>query len=370
MRSTSTPRIDWLELNARHGEVAMHEAFDVVLGILPPEFGLTFLDGVSSRDKGRCARLIVYCLLHASSEVRLRAASDLEERANSGLLEPKTLALLALVRSWMPADRARKILDETLRTALRRERFRPLESPVRHPVELLATLPMGCGAQALFVSLEGDEGRAIVSVLLDAKRGVTDAFVLEDEAVRETESTPATGVEISEVQKEAFELMLSAALADGLAGLDPAGEIASLAEPERERLIGRSALWCADHEELGTWFEGTKVFDEAVNSTRGVREAETVFWGRLEERRGEWALRMLRTAHVLKVSRDDDEWRSFAATASAMLDGRALDTIPVMVHIFNATVDAWRDEDDVLRECGGTAAQGIAAPNALAVRAG
>ena len=123
--------VDWLELYAPNGAVAMHEAFDVVLGILPLEFGLTFMDGVSSGGKGRCARLIVYCLLHASGEVRLRAASDLEAQANSGHLESATLALLGLVRSWMPADRARKVLDETLRTALRRERFRALEPSAR-----------------------------------------------------------------------------------------------------------------------------------------------------------------------------------------------------------------------------------------------
>ena len=155
-----------------------------------------------------------------------------------------------------------------------------------------------------------------------------------------------------------------------LARLDPAGEIERLPEPERERLIGRSALWPADHEELRTWFEGTKEFDEAVKSTSEVREAEAVFWERLEERRGEWALLMLRTAHVLKVSsEDDDEWRSFAVTASAMLDGRALDTIPIVVDIFNATIDAWLGENDVLPESDGTGGQGIAAPIAVAVQA-
>ena len=154
-----------------------------------------------------------------------------------------------------------------------------------------------------------------------------------------------------------------------LARLDPSGEIASLEEPERERMIGRSAQWSADHVDLETWFEGTKVFDDAANSTRRVREAQAVLWARLEERRDEWALRVLRTAHVLKFSRDDDEWRSFAATASAMLGGRALDTIPIMVHVVGATVEAWRDEDDLLREFGGSAALEIGAPSAPAARA-
>ncbi len=151
--------------------------------------------------------------------------------------------------------------------------------------------------------------------------------------------------------------------------MDPAGEIASLPEPVRERLIGRSALWPAEHEELATWFEGTKVFDEAVKRTSGVREAEAVFWERLEERRDEWALLMLRAALVLKASRADDEWLSFVATVSAVLDGRELNTVPVMVHVVDATIEAWRNEDDVLREFRGSAALGIGAPSALAARA-
>ena len=144
--------IERFKLYAPHGSVATHEAFDVVLGILPFEFGLAFMNGVSSGGKGRCAQFIVYCLLHQSSQVRIRAVRDLEDWASSGLIEPETWPLLALVGNWMPADRARETLDETLRTALRRERFRPLDCSLRRPVELVATLPTGCGAQTLSVS--------------------------------------------------------------------------------------------------------------------------------------------------------------------------------------------------------------------------
>ena len=46
-----------------------------------------------------------------------------------------------------------------------------------------------------------------------------------------------------------------------------------------------------------------------------IRDAQGVLWARPEERRYAWALRMRRLAHVLQISRDDDEWCSFAATA-------------------------------------------------------
>ncbi len=394
--------IDRLERNAEHKDGVVHEALDVLLRVLPPEFGSMCLDHVSIRDGQLCARLIVCCLLHPSREIRLRAACDLEDRARSGLLKPDMLATLALVRSWIPADSAREILDETLRTALREERFRPPEPEPRRLVQLQVTFPTGSGQQVLFAALEGEEGLAVATVLLDARRGIRGAFVVKDSDAGNGEPARAIGAEMSEERKEAFELMLCVALADGLsadvsppaglidvalacgltklrphpmsarawlASVDPAGEIASLPEPVRERLVGRSARWPADHEELATWFEGTKEFDEAVKSTGGIREAEAVFWERLEERRGEWALLMLRAALLLKASHDDDEWRSFAATASAVLDGRDLHTVPVMVHIVNATIEAWQRENDVLPERDRTAAREFPTPDAAAARA-
>ncbi|MDE0211398.1 MAG: hypothetical protein OXJ64_16125 [Boseongicola sp.] len=75
---------------------------------------------------------------------------------------------------------------------------------------------------------------------------------------------------------------------------------------------------------------------------------------------------MLRAALALKASRDDDQWHSFATTASAVLDGRALNTIPIMIHIVGATIEAWQNEDDILREFGGSAALEIGSPNAQA----
>ena len=45
---------------------------------------------------------------------------------------------------------------------------------------------------------------------------------------------------------------------------------------------------------------------------------------------------MLRSAHVLKGSGNVD-WLSFAGTVMALLDGRALETIPIMEYVFDNT---------------------------------
>ena len=60
------------------------------------------------------------------------------------------------------------------------------------------------------------------------------------------------------------------------------------------------------------------------------------FFARLEPRREDWALRMLRSAHVLKGAGNVD-WKTFAGTAKAVLDGRALETIPIMEYVWERT---------------------------------
>lgn len=57
---------------------------------------------------------------------------------------------------------------------------------------------------------------------------------------------------------------------------------------------------------------------------------------------------MLRAGHVLKAAGDPD-WHSFAAVASALLDGHPLEDIPIMNRVFLATVDAWHEEERRLR---------------------
>ena len=60
------------------------------------------------------------------------------------------------------------------------------------------------------------------------------------------------------------------------------------------------------------------------------------FFARLEQRREDWALRMLRSAHVLKGAGNVD-WKTFAGTAKAVLDGRAFETIPIMEYVWERT---------------------------------
>ncbi len=370
--------IDRLRREAGDDDYMLHMVLDDMLGVLPDEVRPALVHHVSGRDEGFSGRMALYWLLDASREVRLAAAGALAGRARRGILDAASVAVLPLIRNWMPPDGARPVLDAALREARQRNLSGPPERPGGRPKRLLGTLPDGSGAQSLAAVLDGP---VTALVLIKAGHGVKDAFLARGDAAGEAISTQVDDIGALDLAWEAFETALAAALANGLAAgrpppaglidaalacglgelrprpmaagdwlaeVDPEGEIAGLPARERERLIARSATWPDDHPIVDTWFEGTAVFDEALKSASGTRQPEAAFWERLEERRGDWALLMLRAAHILKASGGDGEWRSFAAAASALLDGRALKTIPIMDYVFDTSVEAWEAEEHEL----------------------
>ena len=126
--------------------------------------------------------------------------------------------------------------------------------------------------------------------------------------------------------------------------VDPNGEIERLTAMEREAVVEASADWPVRHLDIEYWSEGTAMMQEVLEETASGGELETVFWTKTEERRDDWAPVMLRVAHVLKGA-GDEGWCSFAATVSAVLDGRELCTISIMGHIVGETAAAWMDEE-------------------------
>ncbi len=68
------------------------------------------------------------------------------------------------------------------------------------------------------------------------------------------------------------------------------------------------------------WSAGTAVLQQAMDESGEADRLRARFFARLEPRREDWALRMLRSAHVLKGAGNMD-WKTYAATAKALLDG-------------------------------------------------
>ena len=64
-------------------------------------------------------------------------------------------------------------------------------------------------------------------------------------------------------------------------------------------------------------------------------------FARLEPGREDWAVRMLRSVHAQKGAGNVD-WKTFAAAAKAVLEGRALETIPTMQYVWRGRTGFWR----------------------------
>ncbi len=320
----------------------LHGKLDERIGTLPEEARAAFACEVACREEAACGRIAMYWLLDESAEVRLGAADGFRERALRGIVDPVSAAMVPLIRNWIPADAGRTLLDEALAEARRRELVAPLPRPEWRRAEIYGSIPDMWGTQMLRVVLQGREEPAVATVVTEPGRGIARAIVISGmEAIGELTGSESFDTLI-ETPWETFEEQVAVALAEGLAAerppvaglidvalacgmwelrpramtagdwlseLDPNEEIAALPEPEREELIGGSAAWRDDYVVVKGWSEGTAVLQEAMDEAGDGDGVKAGFFARLEPRREDWAL----------------------------LDGRALETIPIMAYIWERT---------------------------------
>lgn len=372
-----------------------HDLYRIVdrwLAPFPAQRKVGVVRHIAGRAEDFGGRLALYWLLDASAEVRLAAAGGVNGRVNMRIVEPDSLSLVPLVRNWMPADAARGLVDAALREARLRGLFSPLGDSAGRPVRFLGSLPDGSGVQEFAAVAEGDDDPLLALAVTRPGRGVERGAVLRGEhawdGMAELENSPDT----FELSREALELLLGAGVADGLdkGRMAPAGlidvalacgltelrprpmtvgdwtgeldgdrEISGLGEAEREVLVRESAAWPDRHPAVEAWSEGTALYREALDAARASNGTEEEYWSRMEGRREDWAQTMLRAAYVLKDAGNGD-WRSFAATALALVDGRSLKTIPIMDRIYVETLAAFArealgrlsEEDDGTAELG------------------
>ena len=98
---------------------------------------------------------------------------------------------------------------------------------------------------------------------------------------------------------------------DWLSELDPNDEIAALPSPVREKLVGDGAAWPDDYVVVKGCSEGAAILQEAMEEADDGHRVKAGFFARLELRHEDCAMRMLRSAQVLKGAGNFD-WKIFA----------------------------------------------------------
>ena len=364
-----------------------HDLYRVVdkwLEVFPARRKAGVVRHIAGRTEEFGGKLALYWLLDPVAEVRLAAAGGVNGRVNMRIAEPESLSVVPLVRNWMPADAARGLLDAALREARRRGLFAPLIGLPGKPARFLGNLPDRSGEQEFAAVVETDDGPILALATTRQGHGIGQAAVFRDEHAREGMAALENAGDTFELPGECVEVLLSAGLAEGLEGgrLAPAGlidvavaggiaelrprpmtvqdwldeldageEIGGLGPAEREVLVEESAAWPGRHPAVEAWSEGTAIYRKALEETRSGEGTEEAFWALMEERREDWTLMMLRAAYVLKCAGEGD-WRSFAATAMALLEGRTFKTVPITDRIYAETIFA------MLRESVGRMSEG------------
>ena len=362
--------------------LALHHALTESFPAMPPEMR----DHVVAYSVGRSdplhADMACYWLLDPSPHIRNAAARGLADRLASGELPGRILSSLVVLRSWMPEDAARAMVDTILKDAMRRNITTSAEQVPWTIHSIRASLPDGGGAQSIGIALQSGSQRKMAMLLLKQGQGVKDAYTITCRTARDQKSiiermTEEVGA--LAVKDEIVRRALSIALADGLAqsqppvpglievvrlcgfaGLRPEVKstsdlIADLAStravqalpPQQQGdLITSSEEWWDRYDTLDSWFEDSDAAHAVLDKARSAKFAETALWKWLETRRDWWARIMARSADVLETAGHPDA-TGFAACAMALLEGRSLKTIPVMLDVHEQTIEAWvRDDPD------------------------
>lgn len=362
--------------------LALHHALTESFPAMPPEMRDHVVAYSVSRSDAIHADLACYWLLDPALHIRLTAAQGLANRLASAELPGRILASLVVLRSWMPDDAARAKVDVMLKEAMRKSVAASADQAPWTMHSIHASLPDGGGAQSIGIALQSGSQRKMVMLLLKQGQGVKDAYTITCRTARDQKSIVERMTEevgALTVTPDYVRRALSIALADGLAqGLPPvpglievvrlcgfaglrpevkstpnliadmASTRAVQALPLRHHgdLITASEEWWDRHETIESWFEDSDAAHAVLDKARSAKSAETALWKWLETRRDWWARILARSADVLETAHHPDA-AGFAACAMALLEGRSLKTIPVMLDVHEQTIEAWiRDDPD------------------------
>ena len=354
----------------------VHMALNELFAAMPMDLRAHVVAAVAARSGDLESRLVRYWLLDRAPEIRLAAAMGLLNQARRGHIAGDVAASLARVRKWLPEEPSRGVLDEAIKAVLRQGGAAPPSNPWTVQ-RVLTSLPDGAGAQSIAAAVRRGKRRGVALFLLKQGHGVKDAFIVDTANATQQKQLLArvtAGTDAFEVTPDFAPQTLSRALGDGAAhnapiapGVVDAAEVwgedlipvasdaqtilssigadAALAEiPARTRvaLVLESGDWPEKFALFDTWFEDTTEVRDICARSRSERGREAALWTYLETRRDWWARQIAVGAATLKaqLSGDLHLWLSLAATAQALIAGRALKKTPIMTQIVRMTMEA------------------------------
>jgi hypothetical protein len=317
-------------------------------------------------------------LLDPSSIVRARIAGELVEAASQGVVTSTMLRRMIAVRNWLPdTEGARSALDSAIQTS-RRKGVECGSWPGAQVRDVLASGVDGSGAIGVLAVARDGRKQALGTVLMKHRFGVRDAWVQRGLSRAEIDGVlgqASSGVDQFAVDHEFLKVtaghflavglengnmppfdLLDAMEMIGLSSVQPqalstgtllallAGDADSktLEGAGLERLLARSGSLGDDYMFLDSWFEDGDEEQAVLGGKRmaKARRLALALEKLVEPRRAWWADLLAWTAFLLRHSGGDSRWMEFWASAHALMEGRPLSGIPLMLTVARQTIDA------------------------------
>ena len=225
---TDVPDLDALLDNLRDEAgaepMAVHMALSEMMSTLPGQVRSMIVDEIAQRTDALYARVGTYWVLDADAALRLAAAKGFLQRIQCGQMDAATASRLIGLRSWLPSDEARDVLDRLIKEAMRRDVAGGAAPKSWKLHKILASIPDGAGAQSILIAAQAGGQRVIAMLLLKQSFGVKDAYLIPCSSASEQKRFVARideEIDTDEVTLEFVHNALATALAEGPPPAEP-----------------------------------------------------------------------------------------------------------------------------------------------------
>jgi len=355
---------------------ALFEGLRELMAGVPKDTRHALAYELTSADHNSSWAMAGYWLLSPDPSLREAVAHALLEKAKMATMDGVMARRLPMLRSWMPADTARSLVDQTIREVRRHSLPATAAKKSVKISQIMLTPPDGVGAQSLAVFTT----KSISMVLTKAGHGIKDSFIVpcrrnSPEAIEIT--LQLEDMDAEEISRESARTILAAALADGQANdvppahgfidivslfgmedlrpnlmtatdwlhaLDPENMIGQMTAQLYGRRINESVYLIDDYDFFDSWFDDSAELREDFEAAKSFERQLILAALHLDKRREHWAKQMLQAAFLLKEV--DQEWESLTINAHALLNGRPIEKTALAQHIAFNSVQAFNHSGD------------------------
>lgn len=352
----------------------VHECVNSLLAGFPPEASITLLAELVAGNQAVINRAVAGFVLHPDAVVAQSVAETLAASARQTPVESSMIERLVRMRPWLPQTRQTH-LDATIR-AMRLNALPPVQTELPKGIKCYASICDGSGTRTVFATQRAGARYQLVSVMMKSL-GVAEAMVLNDLSKSEMDDIVRqmkSAMPVSETDLTGLARMVGLSIADNFAsetlppfrlveaveslGLGPVNadsasamemitELLADLPPEEKNpaAVARAHADLLESELQYQWFEAGEALEDLLYPIKGSKQrVAKLMKTYLPERRPFWARQCAISALAMRGNGKTrhSPWKQLALVGRDIASDLPLDQIPLMKHIADISVQAFR----------------------------